>query len=132
MFSSFEEPLGAGARKNCLADTQTSAHPIYGAALAFLSPEVFCPMERDRAAIIKKYQQSLESLIEKYIDFGEDEGGVIDVFVSEEQSEQEVESISFIKNAKSEVPRSTRFVSFRDVYTILCTDCGFEDICRML
>lgn len=89
-------------------------------------------MEHDRAAIIKKYKQSLESLIDKYKDYVEDEGEAIDVFVSEEQSEEEAGFISFMRSSKPEAPGSTRFVSFRDVYTILCTDCDFEDICRLL
>lgn len=91
----------------------------------------FLPMEEARAAIIQKYKQSLNEMIEKYEEC-KDEGEIVDVFVSEEESEEEFGDISFMRSTKPVDPKDMRLVSFRDVYTILCTDCDFEDIYRML
>lgn len=91
-------------------------------------------MDAERTTIVKKYRKSLKSIMEKYKLYDDESADSYDIFDEtpsegeEESSSMEFESISFIRKEKKETGISSKFISFTDVYNILCGENDFEDI----
>lgn len=90
-------------------------------------------MESEKKAIISKYRRNINKIIKKYENYEDDYLEVIDIFTYEDQPTFCIDSISFIKNsAQKPAVDNSPLILFHDIHKMLCTECDFEDIYRIL
>lgn len=91
-------------------------------------------MENEKKAIVAKYRKNIERIIEKYKDNEDDSLEVIDILGMDSEPTFCIDSISFIKNRSMKTTATENFslILFQDIYRMLCSECDFEDIYRIL